>query len=183
MNTNKFAETQNQNIFDNGISNAQLVQESDQQAATAGYRQNVLKGQQQQRTEVSRHNKVIESPVDIREAYSANYATGEKTTAGPDGVMGTDDDLVKKYLTKEDFAKYQDDKKRAQGQTEATENQIRSQIANRFYTQLGYDDKMLEAFNKLPTDEKENVLDRFASTGVIPWNADSAGFWKTSNAV
>ena len=179
------AQVQAQRDVDSGYKSAQLVQTADAQSATANYRSDVLSGQEQGRTdtrnyrntvttETNRHNNRMEIPTDIREAQQAGYVedTGRKDKDG-NPIMG---------VTEESFARYQDDKKTAQGQTEATENQIRSQIANRFYTQLGYDESALEAFNKLPTDQKEVVLDRFAKTGVIPFSPDTNGFFTKSNA-
>ena len=155
------------------------------------YRQGVITNQaerndiaQNQLDENSRHNRRVEVPNDIREAYDADYATGKRTTAGKDGKIGTDDDIVRKYLTKEDFAKYQEDKAKASLSSRVQSAETKADLISKAYKRFidSLDEDQFEQYNKLDAQQKQNVLERFYKTGVVPYNNDTTSFYQKSNA-
>ncbi len=94
-----------QQTYDRGVDSANLVMKADEATATAGYRGSVLTNQANRNNEISRHNKVMEVPNDIREATQAGY---------PSQMTRVRDDGRSDYrLSEEDFTRYQEDKSKA----------------------------------------------------------------------
>ncbi len=150
---------------------------------TKSYQDSLIKNQETRNTETAKHNRRMEVPTDIREANQAGYATGERRTAGKDGVMKTDDDIVKKYLTKENFAKYQEDKAKASKtayQSPETLANLRSNALTR-YLKIMTDDEY-EAYEKLPASQKAIVHNNLLAGKGSGWKADSKGMLQKSNA-
>ena len=141
---------------------ANLQQKQSDATATANYRGNVL-------SENSRHNKIIETPTDIREAYSAGYATG----VNKDG---------KKYLTTEDFKKYQTDKSKAkfsQRQLDPSTIDKNKAMTNKqfddiLFKQLGKEG--YEKYNQLPADQRKDILNYWLDNGIIDYKYEGNTF-------
>jgi len=139
-------ETKLNNEFNQGVANAGLVQTADKIA------------------ESKRHNSRMEVPTDIREANQAGYATGEKVNK---------DGSVSKYLTKEDFAKYQQDKAKARFSQRvldpSTVDKNKASTIKSFddilFKQLGKDG--YAEYNKLPASERAELLQYWLDNGVI----------------
>ncbi len=168
-------------------SNILTGQQTDREA-TAGYRTSSLTNQSTHNANIDAHNKRMEVPTDIREATQAGYPTGERTTAGPDGEMGTDDDIVKKYLTKKDFALYQKDKAKARfSQRELDPSTVskNNQMAFKYAieTQLGKDTKSRKEYDDLKPGEKAILFNQFKESGVINFGRTQEGFWGDSYGI
>jgi len=99
--------------------------------------------------------------------------------------MGTDDDIVKKYLTKKDFALYQKDKAKARfSQRELDPSTVskNNQMAFKYAieTQLGKDTASRKEYDDLKPGEKAILFNQFKESGVINFGR-TGGTWYGGN--
>jgi len=155
----QYDDTRGDVAFTQGIQASNLSETITQNDNTNTYRNNTT-------TETKRHNQVMESPTDIREAYSANYATGKRVDKN--GKEHT-------FLTKDDFANYQQDKAKARFSQRvldpSTIDKNKSTTIKAFddilFKQLGEDG--YKEYNKLPAPERSELLQYWLDNGVIDY--------------
>jgi len=158
--------------IENAYRDANLIQKQDEAEDNQTYRNNIT-------TETKRHNVQMERPTDIREAYQAGYATGVKV----DPETGNES----KYLTKEDFAKYQMDKAKASFSQRvldpSTIDKNKSATIKNFddilFKQLGEDG--YAEYNKLPAQQRTELLQYWLDNGVIDYSMTEENTFSSDN--
>ncbi len=169
-----------QQDVENAYTDANLVQKQNDSEATQSYRTNVLDGQQTDRqatqgyradtlSETKRHNRVAETPIDIREARNAGFT--EMVDTGKDNADGSP--IMAKAVTKASFEEYQ--KAKAQGKSGQKPLDASTVEKNKAMTAKYFDDVLFKQvgedgyaeFNKLKPQQKQQVFEHWKTTGSI----------------